>query len=345
MTQQSLIDRLHAFQMPPELIAFRDNAALEIHLASLEGVDVAQIGQSRLGQPLYGMRFGNGPLRVSIIAGSHSDEPAGPMTAQALPVILREFFPQLLARCTFCVVPQMNPDGADRNRPWFSEPPALEPYTRHAFREGPGEDIEFGFGEGPSVRPECHAAMEFLRANGPFHLHASLHGMGYAHGAWFLLCREWAARAVPMMDTLSTLCAREGLPLHDIDRAGEKGFERIRPGFCTTPHSRGMRAHFLALGDTETADKFLPSSMEFVQGLGGGPLCLVSEMPVFRIAGAPSLDPADHQHFRTALATAKAEHALGSLAAAYGLSPVPFALQSKMQLAMLLCGLDQVAGN
>jgi hypothetical protein len=42
-----------------------------------------------------------------------------------------------------------------------------------------------------------------------------------------------------------------------------------------------MRSHFLARGDSKTASRFHQSSMEFVRSLGGDPLCLVTELPLF----------------------------------------------------------------
>ena len=74
-----------------------------------------------------------------------------------------------------------------------------------------------------------------------------------------------------------------GYRLHDVDRGGEKGFHRIDEGFTTRPDSRAMAAHFEALGDPATAALFRPSSMEYVRSLGGDPLTLVSEMPLFLV--------------------------------------------------------------
>ncbi len=42
-----------------------------------------------------------------------------------------------------------------------------------------------------------------------------------------------------------------------------------------------MREHFEQQDDPETAAKFHQSSMEFVRSLGGDPLCLVTELPLF----------------------------------------------------------------
>jgi hypothetical protein len=39
-----------------------------------------EIGSSVEGRPIHGFIIGGGPLRVSMIAGSHADEPVGPET-------------------------------------------------------------------------------------------------------------------------------------------------------------------------------------------------------------------------------------------------------------------------
>jgi hypothetical protein len=85
-----------------------------------------------------------------------------------------------------------------------------------------------------------------------------------------------------------------GYELHDVERHGEKGFHRIERGFCTRPDSRAMRDHFLCRNDPDTATRFRPSSMEAIRQLGGDPLTLVSEMPLFLTPGVgDSLGPPD----------------------------------------------------
>jgi len=345
---EDLIGRLAALDIPREHLAFRDNKALAAWLedAALGAVDA--IGTSRAGQALFGVTIGHGPARVSIVAGCHADEPIGPMTAQAVPLVLAASFPELLERFTFHIVPQINPDGADANRPWFADPPDFAAYAPCARREAPGDDVEFGFGDAPGARPECRAAMDYLGRHGPYCAHFSLHGMPFAEGAWFLLCKEWVARSEGLMAGLEDVCRRLGVPLHDIDRKGEKGFTRIRPGFCTTPHSAGMREFFLERGDRETAGKFLPSSMEFAASLGGAPLCMVSEMPLFLIGlRSESLEDPVFGRLRADLEALRAEppgrveDALRRLLASYQVEPFPIDMQVRLQLAMIVLALEQ----
>ena len=231
------------------------------------------LGESEEGRPLYGVVLGEGPKTVSLIAGCHSDEPVGPET-------LRTIILEGLHRdgYRFVIVPHTNPDGEARNQAWIESWPDPLAYVRHTFREAPGRDLEFGF---PDMRVENRLVAEFLSAHAPFSLHMSLHGMAVAEGAMLLIGRHWAARTQKLRDGFVEAAREAGLGVHDHNRRGEKGFFYIEPGFVTAPESEAMRSHFLARGDPKTASHFHQSSMEFVRSLGGDPLCLVTELPLF----------------------------------------------------------------
>jgi len=238
-----------------------------------------------------GYVIGSGPTRVSLIAGSHSDEPVGPETLRTLVrgfILSPERYVQYFERFTFFVIPHVNPDGEARNTAWMTKWPSLDAYLEHAFRELPGRDIEFGY---PKLRTENELVSGFLKEHGPFGLHVSLHGMGFSDGALLLIERHWVDRTVELRQKFVELATKNGMRMHDHDRGGEKGFEYLGPGFTTTPRGEAMRAHFLVLGDKETAEKFHDSSMEFVRSLGGDPLCLVTELPLFLIGAVPDEEP------------------------------------------------------
>ena len=340
MNLAEMTQKIADAKVDPSLVAFRNSDALRAWGNALTGVTQTEIGISREGHPVFGWVFGSGTERVSIVAGSHADEPVGPMTAQALPVLLAHYFPELLSRYRFFVIPQVNPDGAERNRPWFADPPDFAAYVTHAVREQPGDDIEFGFADEEGARPENRAVVRWLSDQGPFAAHFSLHGMAWAEGAWFLLCAAWAQRAEPLMDALTTLCASEGFPLHDIDRKGQKGFTRLREGIATTPTSTAMRAFFEGASDPAMAALFRPSSMELAASLGGDPLCMVSEMPLFLLTrGASSLDSPILFRFRDDLDAARGQGAVDGLAREYGVQPVPITQQIRYQLGMIVLAL------
>ncbi|MCG8604735.1 peptidase M14, partial [bacterium] len=124
---------------------------------------------------------------------------------------------------------------------------------------------------------------DFLLDHRPLAMHVSLHSMSFSEGALLLIERHWTDRTQRLREQFQEMVTRFGLRLHDHDRGGEKGFLYIGPGFSTTPEGQAMRHHFESLGDRETAALFHDSSMEFVRKIGGDPLCLVMEFPLFVI--------------------------------------------------------------
>ncbi|MFQ5679001.1 MAG: M14 family zinc carboxypeptidase [Gemmatimonadota bacterium] len=332
--------------------------------ASAGGVE---IGRSVEGRPVRAFRFGTGARRISLLGGCHADEPVGPRLLRHLCGHLERLPPgdPLLTEWEWWVLPHINPDGEARNRAWYSEEEEaydLAAYLAHAVREPPGQDIEFGFPRGPGderARPENRAAYEWWRGSaGPFVLHASLHGMAVAGGAWFLIEPAWVERCGHLKARCAARATELGYPLHDVERGGEKGFFRLERGFCTRPDSRLMRRYFEERGEEETARRFRPSSMETIRGLGGDPLTLVSEMPLFlapRVGETPGPpDPVAEvwrrrvEEWRELLRSApdrgQGESAVQVRAAARekGLRPMPAGDQMELQWTLIVAGLEQV---
>ena len=170
------------------------------------------IGSSREDRPILGWRLGGGETAISLIGGCHADEPVGPDLLRRLCAWLGRQPPgnPLLTRYRWSVVPHVNPDGEDRNRAWsrVTVPVAdhrgaddrgfdLATYLFEVVRELPGDDVEFGFprdAKDSGARVENRAVARFLAAGAPYALHASLHGMGFAPGVWFLLEEAWEER-------------------------------------------------------------------------------------------------------------------------------------------------------
>jgi hypothetical protein len=322
----------------------------------------AIIGRSAEGREIRAVKIGVGPQRVSLLAGCHADEPVGPRLLRRLSHYLTSLPADdpLLTDYQWWIVPHINPDGAARNRRW--QPPNatvydLVGYLLHSVRELPGDDIEFGFPLDPDdteARPENRAVYDWWRkANGPFNLHVSLHGMAFAAGPWFLIEAAWNDRVAPLKRRCLRRVAELGYEPHDVERHGEKGFFRLGRGFCTRPDSRYMREHFLALGDEETAEKFRPSSMETIRALGGDPLTLVSEMPLFITAGVGvNLGPPDPvaeewkqriAAWREALQGGAPAGEVLEVAAANGLRPMPARDQMRLQWTLIVSGLESCA--
>ena len=251
---------------------------------------VRTIGISEQGRPVLGAVIGTGNRHATLIGGAHADEPVGPETLRLL--IVSATRPEaalaaVLRQWRLWVVPHVNPDGELANRAWIERWPSVDAFLGHVLREPPGRDLEFGF---PSMRPENAAVAAFMARAAPVRLHASLHGMAFAEGAALLIERGWVTRTARLRRAFSAAAAACGVGLHDEDRRGEKGFHYVRPGFATTPTGAAMRAHFRDAGDPETAALFHDSSMEHVARSAPGPespLCLVTEVPLFRAARRP----------------------------------------------------------
>jgi hypothetical protein len=265
-----------------------------------------------------------------------------------------------LTRWDWWLIPHINPDGERRNRAWYGDEDTEYDFVRyvtHVIRERPGDDIEFGFPISPTdehARPENRAALEFWQsAPGPFSLHVSFHGMAFAAGPWFLVEGAWRQRISGLKKECAEAVAQMGYELHDVDRQGEKGFERLDRGFTTRPDSGAMRAHFESLGDSATGALFRPSSMETVRSLGGDPLTLVSEMPLFLTPGVGvTLGPPDPvaEAWKTRIGAWRIRApddppAVAREAAAAGLTPMPVRDQMALQISLLQAGLGAVAGG
>ncbi len=355
-------------ELPVERIVAGEKATPPVPEARL-------LGRSREGREVVGYRFGRGALRLSLIAGCHADEPVGPAMLDRLAAYLGSL-PEgaaELAAATWCLVPHVNPDGEARNAPWTAEIVPLSDhsgaadrgydllaYVRGAVRELPGDDVEFGFPrslDDTEARPENRAVAAFLAESGPFHLHATFHGMAFAAGPWFLLEAAWAERSAGLRRALARRVGEMGYRLHDVDRKGEKGFVRIAEGFSTRPDSRKMVEFFLAQGDPATAARFRPSSMEHVRSLGGDPLTLVSEMPLFLMPHDPAEAAGDDRPplpigtegkrrfdaWMGGVLAAGGEAAFRAAAARGGIRPMPIRDQMRLQLAFLNEGLRAVA--
>lgn len=332
----------------------------------------AVIGRSEQGRPIAGVTLGSGPRTITLVAGAHADEPVGPTTLRTLvleTLASRDWlaeeggFADLFTRYTFRIVPHANPDAEAVNQPWIDAWPDVGAFLAHRLREKPDRDVEFGY---PVLRPENRAVSRFLFDYTPIALHASLHGMAFSEGALLLIERHWAA-AFPgslrrlQKDFLAAASEIAGLAPHDQNRSGDKGFRYLGPGFWTTPEGTAMRDFFLRQGDTETAAQFFLSSMELarVAGYDAGrqawPLCLVTELPLWRIEADPTSPPGESRQFhafreRLPELTAKAQR--GDLTAdeitamrdAFGLHPLDLRAAVRLQLAVLGLGLRAVEG-
>jgi len=329
---------------------FHEDALAAMEKACSEHTDICTfraLGSSEEGRTIAGILLGTGPIKVSLVAGAHSDEPVGPETLRTLVLEMlshRDELDDVLRRHTFFIVPHVNPDGEERNREWMLKWPDVEAYIHSVFRELPGRDVEFNY---PSRRIENKLVSEWLATQAPYDLHMSLHGMGYSDGAMLLIEKNWAYRTEALQDGFRAASADFGLRMHDHNRKGEKGFFYINPGFTTTPEGSAMRTYFLSHDQPETAALFGDSSMEYVRSLGGDPLCLVTELPLFVVDGESEPGyPVGYMDFKSELPEIRLALQQGRRVsdrlAKYGLNPLSIADAVSLQLRAMELGLETV---
>lgn len=292
---------------------------------------VSVIGHSEKGRPLLGGVFGSGPCTISLMAGAHADEPVGPNTLYRLVLSLLEQpekYTDWLEGLRLLVIPHLNPDGDENNRFWMERWPSLQAYVSSVKRELPGRDLEFGF---PSMRVENRAATAFWHRHEAPQVHVSLHGMGFSEGFLLLVNREKAGSTEGWRAEYARFMAGQGLFAHDHNRAGEKGFEYLGPGFTTTPRGEAMRRFFRNSGQHAMAGRFHDSSMEHHLARNADALCLVTELPLFLLSHSGcNGKPANYLSFKKALSEANVEQ-VAPLAERFGATPLPVARAMYLQ--------------
>jgi hypothetical protein len=280
------LDHLRLPRHAVRLYSFDQAQTAIDRLARLPSVREQTIGKSSEGRPMRALSVGSGPVHLVAIAGAHADEPMGTATCLALVEALAtdERFAGMRDKIRLSVVPLANPDSTVRNEPWFSawqKRPDLETYLRHVRRDLPGKAVEFGFrvDEPEKMQPESRAIAAWFDGLGKIDHYVSLHSMFLGGGALFLAMAD-DPKASPVLSLLTGEAGRLGLPLHDKDRRGQKGFDYLGPGLHAAPTAQAMASFFDAGAASRDAAGFTMSSMEYVRRKNDCSLCLVTEIPM-----------------------------------------------------------------
>lgn len=308
-----------------------------------------EIGRSDQGKPIFGFVFGEGARKISLIAGAHADEPAGPNTLYRMTLDMLQYpdrYSSLFQSYQFLIIPHINPDGDKANTDWINRWPDFAAYFQLAKREKPGRDIEFGY---PEMRPENRAASDFWSRQGNVDAHFSLHGMAYSEGYLLLINDDWEQATRTWRQNYDRQMARYSLLPHDHNRDGKKGFNYFGPGFSSTPKGSAMRDFFQQNGDNETAALFYDSSMEYHQKKNPDVLCMVTELPLFLIAhsGNPG-QPLNYIALRKELEQVHHSGNWGSIeniVSRYGLRPFPLSLVMMLHRYTIGAALELISGK
>lgn len=305
------------------------------------------IGFSEQKEPITGIIIGNGPSKISLLAGSHADEPVGPETLHVFIESVLSHptqFKEILEQFTFFIIPHINPDGENKNWKWITLFPDLHALIKHRYRELPGRDIEFGY---PDMRPENYAASSWWKKHAPFDMHINLHGMSFSEGALLLIDRHSVNQTSDIRDEFQKYITSTGFGFHDHDRNGEKGFRKITKGISTTPESDKMKELFLKNGDQATASEFKKNSMEFLREFNKSLVSIVTEFPLYKLPSTAEESPGIPKNYITwQKLNPKLQHLIATGKATDGLiskvqfQHVPLKQNIMMQLKVIQLGLQ-----
>lgn len=232
----------------------------ELRRLTTSGARVREIGRSVSEQwPMYGVVVGTGQRTISVVAGTHAEEPAGTLAALAL---LRELttgsLKPLARQFRWVVVPQANPDGFMANWSWIQNPtPAA--YLGFSRRDRRALDVERGLNPWGRAfsRPESEALARFWKQHAPRpYAHVTLH-TNDAEGTYLMSWNE-NPRAMRLVWNRARAFAQAlGLRLRDEDLNGAGGYRLLnRPGIYGVPRADAME------------DGVRGSTVEFMAGLG-----------------------------------------------------------------------------
>ncbi|MGI6566816.1 MAG: hypothetical protein GX341_00865 [Firmicutes bacterium] len=252
-------------------------------------VEQSVIGRSRLGEPIYCLKIGEGRKRVVWFGCPHPNEPIGTLTI--------DFWAELLAKddalreeldCTFFLVKCIDPDGTRLNEGWFKGPFDIYTYASNFYRPAGKDQVEWTFPieyktlKFDSPLPETQALMELIDTAKPHFLYA-LHNAGFG-GAYFYINRQVPSLYPELHRAIENL----GIPLSqgEPEVPWAKTFAKAVYELTKSTDAYDYYAQF-APGDPAQMVMAGASSSEYAAKYNT--LCLVSELPYFY---HPSIDDA-----------------------------------------------------
>ncbi|MDQ7823262.1 MAG: M14 family zinc carboxypeptidase [Candidatus Eremiobacteraeota bacterium] len=258
-----------------------DEMPSRIEALGRRGVRGIRIGLSRRGRDIFALEAGKGPRVIVAAAGSHADEPTGTVTLLVLAGELADLQQRgFMADCTFCFIPQLDPDGTDLNWRWMKGPYSYREYTLYRYRQNdPAQDVEHGIPlfEEQQMRPEVEAFKRYVDGLPSTEYFASLHTTHVLGGAVFLIEADECADFAPIMGFLRERASESGLAMDDADLHGLYGIRKLAPGFLTSSRHEDMSEYYR--DNPEMGRKVKMSLIQYMKRCRGAKLALIAELP------------------------------------------------------------------
>ena len=157
-----------------------------------EAVTLFEAGRSKLGQPIYCLKIGEGSKNALLYGTPHPNEPIGSMMLDAFTRILAED-PALRAALdyTWYIIKSSDVDGMAKNEGWFKGPFTISQYQHNFFRPAFDQQVEWSFPidykqyHFNAPTPETQCIMRLIDEVRPVFIY-SLHNSGFGGCYWYL---------------------------------------------------------------------------------------------------------------------------------------------------------------
>lgn len=169
-----------------------DASSKQLAEAYPEQVELLNLGKSKDGHPIYGLKIGEGSKNALMYGCPHPNEPMGAMLLEYLskamvedPAFLEEY------DYTWYLVKSIDVDGTKKNEKWFKPPFSVTNYARNFFRPAGHQQVEWTFPvnyknyEFTEPIPETVALMDLIDEIKPEFIY-SLHNAGFGGTYWYI---------------------------------------------------------------------------------------------------------------------------------------------------------------
>lgn len=238
-------------------------------------------GKSANNHEIFFVKIGNGPKKVAITGGAHSDEPIGIATCFYLlkNLIENKELGFLKSEFTFLMHPCLDPDGALLNYSWANSYSYPDYLLKNFRNNNPARDVEHGIPvkEGQEIRPELKTLMiNLLPYKNQLDFYVTLHTTHTLGGSLVLLFGD--KDITELMNDFSKQAKQIGSPVMDYKpRPDEDGLIYLAPGFLKSPSYKDF---LKLLKDNPSAlDGYKMTTYEWASTELNAPLCMIAEFP------------------------------------------------------------------
>lgn len=279
---QSLLDGIPDYQ-EFLTVAQMDANSKALAEAYPETVTLLELGATKEGHPLYGLKIGKGSRNALMYGCPHPNEPMGAMMLEYLSeAMVKE--PDFLEAYdyTWYLIKSIDLDGTLKNEQWFKPPFSITSYARNFFRPAGHQQVEWTF---PLTYkkysfnepiPETQALMDLIDAIRPEFIY-SLHNAGFGGTYWYI------SKPFPdLWQKFYTVSEEQGIPLH-LGEPEVNYIEQYAPAVYKMFGTKETYDYFETYGDAPAQSMITTgtSAHGYCEDQGIDTTVLITELPYF----------------------------------------------------------------